>query len=75
MCGGGEQDEKTGNIYLDCGSVVATDTGGEEGLMAPDWKDGCITEMSVYPNGIDITIRSIESGMNYPRGYYRYCKK
>lgn len=73
--GGGEQDEKTGNIYLDCGSVVATDTGGEEGLMAPDWKDGCITEMSVYPNGIDITIRSIESGMNYPRGYYRYCKK
>ena len=73
--GGGEQDEKTGNIYLDCGSVVATDTGGEEGLMAPDWKDGCITEMTVYPNGIDITIRSIESGMNYPRGYYRYCKK
>lgn len=72
--GGGEQDEKTGNIYLDCGSVVATDTGGEEGLMAPDWKDGCITEISIYRDGVEAVMRSIETGTKFPRGCYFWQK-
>ena len=70
--GGGELDEKTGNLYLDCGSVVATDFGRETGLIAPDWKDGCIVELTVTKSGIDICIRSIESGTTFPRGYYRF---
>lgn len=68
--GGGELDEKTGNLYLDCGSVVATDTGGETGLMSPDWKDGCITELSVSRGEVQVCMRSIETGIRYPRGCY-----
>lgn len=70
--GNGEHDEKTGNIYLDCGSVVATDTGGEEGLMSPDWKDGCITELSVSQNEVEVCMRSVETGIKFPRAYYRW---
>lgn len=40
----------------------------ETGLMAPDWKDGCITELSVS----DECMRSIGSGTRFPRGYYRF---
>ena len=69
--GSGELDEKTGNLYLDCGSVVATDTGGETGLMAPDWKDGCITELAITPDAVEIRMKSVETGQAFPRGYYR----
>ncbi len=69
--GNGELDEKTDNLYLDCGSVVATDTGGETGLMAPDWKDGCITELAVTSDAVEIRMKSVETGQAFPRGYYR----
>lgn len=68
--GNGEYDRQCQNIYLDCGSVVPTDTSGETGLMSPDWKDGCITEIAVTMNTVEICMRSIESGVQYPRGYY-----
>ena len=70
--GNGEYDEKHRNIYLDCGSVVATDTSGEEGMMAPDWKDGCRTEITVSGELVEITMGSIETGMKYARGYHRF---
>ena len=70
--GNGEYDEKHQNVYLDCGSVVATDTSGEMGLMSPDWKDGCKTELTVTKNVVEISMSSIESGIRFPRGYYRF---
>lgn len=73
--GCGEQDEETGNIYLDCGSVVATDTGSEEGLMAADWKDGCVTELSVSPGSVEVRMHSAQSGQSFSRGYYRFIKR
>lgn len=69
--GSGEYDVKTGNLYLDCGSVAATDTGGETGLLAPDWKDGCITELAITPDAVEIRMKSVETGQAFPRGYYR----
>lgn len=72
LTGNGEYDAERQNIYLDCGSVVATDTSGEEGLMSPDWKDGCITELSIAKDAVEICMKSISSGMKFPRGYYRY---
>lgn len=68
--GSGEFDREHGNIYLDCASVVPTDTAGETGMMAPDWKDGCRTELTIMENAIEIRMGSVESGICFPRGYY-----
>lgn len=72
LAGNGEYDKEHHNIYLDCGSVVATDTSGEMGLMSPDWKDGCETELSIDRDEIEICMSSITSGIRFPRGYYRF---
>lgn len=72
LIGNGEYDKEHHNIYLDCGSVVATDTSGEIGLMPSDWKDGSKTELSVTRDEIEICMSSIESGIRFPRGYYRF---
>lgn len=72
LTGNAEYDAARRNIYLDCGSVVATDTSGEAGLMAPDWKDGCVTELTVARESVEICMRSIETGARFPRGYYRF---
>ena len=71
--GNGEFDVKHQNIYLDCGSVVATDISGETGLMSPDWKDGCKTELIAAKDDVEICMSSIESGTRFPRGYYRFA--
>lgn len=60
LVGNGEYGVRRGNVYLDCGSVMPTDTSGEKGFMSPDWKDG-----------IEACTSSIESGVRFPRGYYR----
>lgn len=73
LTGNGEYSEEYQNIYLDCGSVVATDTSGETGLMSPDWKDGCKTELVVTKDMVEICMSSIDSGIKFPRGYYRFC--
>lgn len=70
--GNGEYDEVHRNIYLDCASAVATDTSGETGLMSPDWKDGCITGLTLAGDTVEICMRSLESGIRFPRGYYRF---
>ena len=70
--GNGEYDEGHQNIYLDCGSAVATDTAGETGLMSPDWKDGCRTELRVSRDEVEISMFSVESGIGFPRGHYRF---
>lgn len=70
-----EFDRERRNIYLDCASVVPTDTAGENGLMASDWKDGCETELTITKSTVEICMRSIESGVKFPRGYYRFCLK
>ena len=72
MSGNGEYDKERQNIYLDCGSVVATDTSGEHGLMSRDWKDGVKTELIVSKDAVEICMSSIDSGMKFPRGYYRF---
>lgn len=72
LIGNGEYDRARGNIYLDCASVVPTDTSGEKGMMARDWKDGCETELALSENMVEITMRSIASGVKFSRGYYRF---
>jgi len=70
--GNAEYDAARRNVYLDCGSVVSTDISGESGLMSPDWKDGCITELTITDNSVEICMRSIDSGIRFSRGYYRF---
>lgn len=72
LIGSGEYDERHGNIYLDCGSVVDTDISLENGLMAADWKDGCKTELKITRDSLEICMSSISSGMKFPRGYYKF---
>lgn len=70
--GNAEYDAAHQNVYLDCGSVVPTDISGESGMMSPDWKDGCITELSVTDDSVEICMYSIDSGSGFSRGYYRF---
>lgn len=67
-----EWDAERNNIYLDCGSGVETDTSNDQGLMAADWKDGCVTELTVSPDAVEICMKSIHTGLKFPRGYYRF---
>lgn len=68
--GNAEYDREHQNIYLDCGSTVATDISGETGLMSPDWKDGCRTEIAISRDRVEISMCSIRSGIRFSRGYY-----
>lgn len=70
--GNAEYDIANRNVYIDCGSVVPTDILGESGLMSPEWKDGCITELSVSEHSVRICIRSVDSGTRFSRGYYHF---
>lgn len=68
--GSAEWDVGRNNLYLNCGSVVDTATEGDNGLMAADWKDGCIIELSISERHIEIDMPSVTSGAHFPRGYY-----
>ena len=70
--GTAEWDEGRKNLYLNCGSVVDTATEGDEGMMSADWKDGCVTELTLSEDAIQIDTRSAASGIHFPRGYYRF---
>lgn len=72
LSGNAEFDEKRCNVYLDCGSVVITDVSGENDLMSLEWNDGCKTEITVSREAVEICMSSIESGIRFPRGYYRF---
>ena len=72
LTGNAEYDVDHQNIYLDCGSVVPTDTYDEKGLMPPDWRDGCRTELTVREDMVEISMSSLSSGIHFPRGYYRF---
>ncbi len=58
-------------VYIDTGSVVPTELGGEP-LMPSQWKDGVIAELAFYDELLEIRYRSIHTGLLYPRGYYRF---
>lgn len=70
LWGNAEYDAERENIYLDCASAVTTDISGETGLMAPDWNDGCITELCITQDAVEIHMSSISSGTDFARGYY-----
>lgn len=74
LTGNAEFDRTCGNIYLDCGSAVYTDTSGEQEVMSPDWNEGCVTELSVDDDEVEICMSSITTGIKFPRGYYRFNK-
>lgn len=73
--GSAEFDKNTGNIYIDCGSVVTTSLEGEGGVMDPSWNDGCLTELIVGEGYVEVRMHSSVDGMNFPRGYYRFCQE
>ncbi|MDO5344842.1 MAG: metallophosphoesterase [Lachnospiraceae bacterium] len=62
-----------GNLYLNDGSVAPTELKGRE-LYPEEWKDGVITELGISDDTVEITMKSAQSGMIYPRGYYRFGK-
>ena len=67
-----EWDGLRNNLYLNCGSVVDTTTEHDESLMSRDWKDGCVTEITLSSDIIEIVTKSIRTGIYFPRGYYRF---
>ena len=70
-----EYDEDRRNIYINCGSVVITSLEREDGIMDPAWNDGCVTELAAGDDFIEIRMHSASTGLNFPRGYYRFCKQ
>ena len=72
--GSADWDAERNNIYLDCGSAVETDTGGGQELMAPDWQDGVVTELAVSEDAVEISMRSVKTGVRFPRAYYRFSR-
>lgn len=70
-----EFDESSGNIYIDCGSVVTTSLEGEEGLLDPSWSKGCVTELAVGEEFVEVRIHSAVDGTHFPRGYYRISRR
>ena len=40
--------------------------------MAPDWKDGVKSELCIGRDAVTVCMSSIESGVRFPRGYYRF---
>ena len=52
--------------------MKAGDTSADQGLMAADWKDGCVSELAVSPDAVEICMKSIHTGLKFPRGYYRF---
>ena len=73
--GTAEWDDERHNLYLNCGSVVDTATDGDGGLMSADWKDGCVTELKVSVDAIEIDTRSVVTGTHFPRAYYRFIRQ
>lgn len=69
--GNAEYSREGQTVYIDTGSVVPTELGGEP-LMPSQWKDGVITELIFYDNFLEIRYRSVHTGLLYPRGYYRF---
>ena len=67
-----ELDAEHGNLYINCPSVVGTDMEGDAGLMSPDWMDGSAVELLLRGDGVDISMRSINSGVRFPRGCYSF---
>ena len=58
-------------IYIDDGSICPTDLQNE--LLVPtEWKDGVIAELKIFSNAIEVSFKSIKTGVLYPRGYYRF---
>lgn len=72
MKGSAEWDEEARNLYLNCGSLVDTATEGDAELMSGDWKDGCITKLSLARDVVEISTCSASSGIRFPRGYHRF---
>ena len=72
LIGNVDYDQEHANIYIDCESVVATDTSGETGLKAPEWKNGCKTELILTAQSVVICMSTIKTGIKLPRGYYRF---
>lgn len=64
-----EYDE--GVLYLNDGSVAPTELKGRE-LYPAEWKEGVITELRISDEMVEITMKSAQSGVAYPRGYYRF---
>lgn len=59
------------SLYLNTGSVVPTQLSGEP-LMPADWKDGVVMELSIYDMMLEVKTKSAQTGIYYPRGYYRF---
>ena len=66
-----ELDNVRRNIYVNCGSLADTDIKINKGfMMSPDWNDGCITEIYISQNKIEIFMLSVKTGKKFPLGYY-----
>ena len=60
-------------LYINDGSVTPTELNGEA-LMPAEWKDGVLMELLIFSEEIEITTKSVHTGVCYPRGYFRfYC--
>jgi len=67
-----ELDGKNENIYINCGSVVPASIEAEGEILDPSWKDGCITELGIGADVVEVRMRSLADGRYFPRGYYCY---
>ena len=66
-------DAARGNVYYNDGSVVATDLHTLEPLASRDWKDGCVTRLTVAADGVELAAVGVSSGKRLARGYYRFA--
>ena len=46
--------------------MKAGDTSADQGLMAADRKDGCLAELAVSADEVEICMKSIHTGLKFP---------
>lgn len=72
LTGCAEHDPARSNIYYNDGSVTLTTLRTPEAMGDPDWTDGVVTRLEIYPQALHICPVSSPSGRRIARGHYRF---
>lgn len=66
-----DYDQKCGNVYFNDSSVVSNTMRTREALTNCAWTDGTVSFLRISNAGMEISARSIDSGLWIARGYYQ----
>lgn len=70
-----EWDDICGNLYINDGSIRATDLLPGEMMQPAEWKEGNGLYLTVNEQEIEIVTQSVKNNRKHARGYYRIRKQ